>query len=58
MQPEEGQPKIELTLVSDGQASYYSGMLPGSVSGLYSDADIMVWLGPLAAWCNAEFIDS
>ena len=47
---------IKLTLVSDTNVSYYSGMLPGSVSKLYTDEDIMVQLGPLAAWSQAEFI--
>jgi NADH dehydrogenase FAD-containing subunit len=51
-----GSPKIELTLVSDSAKSYYSGMLPGSVSGLYKDEDIMVHLEPLAKWCKAAWI--
>jgi NADH dehydrogenase FAD-containing subunit len=31
-------------------------MLPGSVSGLYKDEDIMVHCAPLAAWSQANFI--
>lgn len=58
MDQPEGSPKISLTLVSDGQRSFYSGMLPGSVSTLYTDEDIMVYLDPLSKWCKAEFIDS
>ena len=50
------QPKIEMTLVSDAPRSYYSGMLPGSISTLYKDEDIMVHLEPLAKWCKAEWI--
>ena len=50
-------PKITLTLISDGPKSYYSGMLPGSVSNLYTDEDITVHLAPLAEYCKAEFID-
>jgi len=49
-------PKIELTLVSDSAKSYYSGMLPGSISGLYKDEDIMVHLEPLAKWCKADWV--
>lgn len=51
-------PEIKLTLVSQGEKSYYSGMLPGSVSGLYTDEDITIHLPPLAAWCRADFIDA
>ena len=49
--PEEGQPKIRITLVSHGPKSYYSGMLPGSVSHLYTDDDITVLLEPVSKWC-------
>ena len=55
---EEGQPKIALTLISDGDKSFYSGMLPGSVSQLYEPKDITVELAPLAKWCKAEYIDA
>jgi len=53
-----GMPKVQLTLVSEGPRSYYSGMLPGSVAHNYKDSDIMVHLEPLAKWCQAEWIDS
>lgn len=48
---------ISITLVNEGKVSYYSGMLPGSVSQLYTDEDIMVHLPPLAAWSQAEYIE-
>lgn len=54
--PVNGAPAYSLTLVSETPVSYYSGMLPGSVAGLYTEDDIKVQLAPLAAWCNAEFI--
>lgn len=57
VEPGEDQPKITLTIVSDGPRSYYSGMLPGTVAQLYTDDDIMVHLGPVAEWCKADFID-
>lgn len=47
---------IKLTIVSERDISYYSGMLPGTVSKLYNDEDLVVYLRPLAAWCQAEFI--
>ena len=47
---------VDLTLVSESELSYYSGMLPGAVSQLYKNEDIMVWLEPLAKWCNANWI--
>lgn len=47
---------IKLTIVSERDISYYSGMLPGTVSKLYKDDDLVVHLEPLAAWCQAEFI--
>ena len=48
--------KIDLTLVSETPVSYYSGMLPGAVAGLYKNEDIMVQLEPLAEWSKATFI--
>jgi len=53
---EPGHPKIELTLINEAPASYYSGMLPGSVSKLYKDEDIMVPCVPLGVWCKANWI--
>ena len=47
---------IKLTIVSERDVSYYSGMLPGTVSQLYSDEDLVVYLQPLAVWCQADFI--
>lgn len=51
-------PELSLTLVTDSPVSYYSGMLPGSVSHLYTDDDIKVHLEPLAKWSNANYIHS
>ena len=49
-------PKINLTLVTEARTSFYSGMLPGTVSTLYNETDLMIELDQLAKWCNAEFI--
>ena len=46
----------KLTMVSETDRSYYSGMLPGSTSNIYDPKEIQVELKPLAAFCNAEFI--
>jgi selenide,water dikinase len=50
-------PELSLTLVTDGPLSFYSGMLPGSISELYTENDITVHLEPLAKWSNAGFIN-
>ena len=55
-QIKENDMKIDLTLVSETPVSYYSGMLPGAVAGLYKNEDIMVQLEPLVAWSNASWI--
>jgi len=47
---------VRLTLVTESEYSFYSGMLPGTVSKLYGDDDLKVFLEPVAQWCNAEFI--
>ena len=54
-QQKEGAP-ISLTLVTESASSYYSGMLPGTVSTLYNDTDLRVELEPLAKWCKATYI--
>jgi hypothetical protein len=35
---------IKMTLVTESAVSYYSGMLPGTVSKLYTDEDLKVHL--------------
>lgn len=49
--------QLSMTIVSEKSDSYYSGMLPGTVANLYAEDDLKVWLAPLAAWCNANFIE-
>lgn len=46
-----------MTLVTESAVSFYSGMLPGTVSKLYTDEDLKVHLKPLAEWCNADYIE-
>ena len=48
--------QVELTLVTESPLSYYSGMLPGTVSKLYEEDDIKIHLEPLAKWCKANYI--
>ena len=47
---------IKLTIVSERDISFYSGMLPGTVAQLYSEDDLIIPLQPLAAWCEADFV--
>lgn len=49
--------KLELTLVNECESAYYSGMLPGSVSNLYTEEDIQIHLKPLSAWCGMTYIE-
>ena len=48
---------VKMTLINEASASYYSGMLPGSVSNLYQPADITIQMAPLAKWCGADYIE-
>lgn len=48
--------EAKLTLINEAPASYYSGMLPGTVSKLYTDEDLKVQMEPLAKWCKADYI--
>ncbi len=49
-------PDIELTLVSPGATTPYSGMLPGTVAGHYTNEQASIALGPLADWAGARFV--
>jgi selenide, water dikinase len=48
----------KMILVSETATSYYSGMLPGTVAGLYTEKDLQIELGPLSTWSGAEFIQA
>jgi len=47
----------KITLVNEAPKSYYSGMLPGTVSKLYTDEELKVDLEPVAKWCDANYIE-
>ncbi len=47
---------IELTLVSPAPTTSYSGMLPGTVAGHYTNAEASIALAPLATWAGARFV--
>jgi selenide,water dikinase len=49
-------PLIELTLVSPGAQTPYSGMLPGVVAGHYSADEAHIDLPRLAKWAHARFV--
>ena len=46
----------KLTIVTDDPVAFYSEMLPGAVSNLYSNNDLIIHLEPLAIWSHAEYI--
>jgi selenide,water dikinase len=50
------QPGVRLTLISRELETPYSGMLPGCVSGAYSEDDIHIKLGPLCQFAGARLI--
>jgi NADH dehydrogenase FAD-containing subunit len=47
---------VKLTIVNEGPKSYYSGMMPGTVSKLYPNKQLMIEVPPLATWCNADYV--
>lgn len=47
----------KLTMICEGDRSYYSGMLPGSTANIYDPKEIQVELKPVAEWCKATFIE-
>jgi pyridine nucleotide-disulfide oxidoreductase family protein len=49
-------PDIELTLVSPHATTPYSGMLPGTIAGHYTNDQSSIALGPLANWAGARFV--
>lgn len=54
----EGLPGAELTLVSDCSRHHYSGMVPGFVAGIYSEAEIAFDLPALAARAGGTFLEA
>ena len=48
----------EITLLSDGATTPYSGMLPGYIAGHYRRAQCFINLPPLAHACGAKFMDA
>jgi len=47
-----------ITLIASEAVAMYSGMAPGFVAGDYSRDELSIDLRPLAAACNAEFIEN
>lgn len=48
--------RVQTTLVNDGEAAVYSGMVPGVICREYQPAEAMIQLSPLATQCGADFI--
>ncbi len=49
-------PGVRLTLITRDLETPYSGMLPGCISGVYSEDDIHIKLGPLCQFANARLL--
>ncbi len=49
-------PGIRITLISESADSPYSGMLPGYISGAYSEKEINIALGPLCVIAKARLV--
>ena len=45
---------FQLTLISDQRFAFYSGMLPGCVSGLYRVDEIQIDLEDLSSWYSLQ----
>jgi hypothetical protein len=45
-----------ITLISEMEHSFYSGMLPGAVAKLYTDEELKVNLKTTAIWSEAQHI--
>ena len=50
--------RIRVTLISDSNVAYYSGMLPGCVAGLYKEKDIQIDLVSFSQWCKVRLHQS
>jgi selenide,water dikinase len=47
---------LQVTLIDVQKSASYSGMVPGTISGLYKPEDTLLHLVPLAEWAGIEFI--
>jgi len=48
--------KVRLLVISNHESSFYSGMLPGCIAGLYKAEEIQILMKPLCKWCGAVFV--
>jgi selenide,water dikinase len=48
--------KLQLTMISAGDTTFYSGMLPGAIAGLYHEEEITIPLRPLAYACACRMV--
>ena len=49
-------PGVRITLITRDLETPYSGMLPGCISGVYSEDDIHIKLSPLCQFANARLV--
>jgi len=47
---------FHISLISDYPKAFYSGMLPGCISGIYTPEQTQIDLVALCEWCGAKFI--
>jgi NADH dehydrogenase FAD-containing subunit len=50
--------RIKIILISEYQYAWYSGMMPGAISGLYKPEEAQMDLAALAQWAKAEFVQA
>lgn len=48
---------LQVTLIDFQKSASYSGMVPGTIAGIYQPEDTLLHLEPLADWAGIEFIN-
>ena len=48
--------KAKITLISENSYSFYSGMLPGCISGFYNPDEITLFLEPISRYFGIDYI--
>lgn len=48
--------QVRVTLICDCERACYSGMLPGTIAGLYEPSQLQISLRAVCDWCGCSFI--
>jgi len=48
--------ELEITVIDMTDAPVYSGMVPGTVAGIYAPQDSCIFLRPLCDWAHIQFL--